>query len=228
MSVPSQMTYGPRMTPAVEPLRPSRRHDSTKVFCAPCGHSEYVHADRGERRCFHPVCDCGSFILSAGRLGAGLPPEHPAPPNIPRLLRRVGKEKEGSASRPSGFSTPSCSSLGNYPTGIPINRLSSRNRPTTKMPMNPRVIKVLTLPGKCSHRSKSRSHHLSSPSPRVLHDASPAEVGPQLRIGENARLLQSFGGQCSHPEPAQHGQPASRTLSPPRRFRHVPRRKRLR
>jgi hypothetical protein len=55
--------------------------------------------------------------------------------------------------------------LGDYPTGIPINRLSSRNRPTTKMPMNPRAIKVLALPGKCSHRSKSRSHHLSSPSP---------------------------------------------------------------
>ena len=43
--------------------------------------------------------------------------------------------------------------------------------------------------------------------PRCL----PGGVGPQLRIGENARRLQCFGGQCSHPEPAQHGEPASRT-----------------
>jgi hypothetical protein len=52
-----------------------------------------------------------------------------------------------------------------YPSGIPINRLSSRNTPTTKAPMSPRSIEVLSLSGRCFHRSKSRSHHLSSPSP---------------------------------------------------------------
>lgn len=123
----------------------------------------------------------------------------------------LGERKKAPLPDPPASLSRLDSSLGNYPTGIPINRLSSRNRPTTKMPMVPRAIKVLTLPGKCSHRSKSRSHHLSSPSPSRSSTMPPGGIGPQLRIGENARLLQSFGGQCSHPKPAQHGEPASRT-----------------
>lgn len=140
----------------------------------------------------------------------------------------LGKRKKAPLPGPPASLPRLDSSLGNYPTGIPINRLSSRNRPTTKMPMDPRAIKVLTLPGKCSHRSKSRSHHLSSPSPSRSSTMPPDGVGPQLRIGENARLLQSFGGQCSHPEPAQHGEPASRTSLASAAVPAVPRRRRVR
>jgi hypothetical protein len=99
------------------------------------------------------------------------------------------------------LSTPRWAS---YPTGSPINRLSSRNTPTTKIPINPRAIQVLTLSGTCSHRSKSRSHHLSSPSPsrsstmpprpnpipccvsaRMLDYFSPSEFNPQWRVPDS-------------------------------------------
>jgi hypothetical protein len=63
-----------------------------------------------------------------------------------------------------------------YPSGIPINRLSSRNTPTTKAPMSPRSIEVLSLSGRCFHRSKSRSHHLSSPSPRRSSTLPPGRI----------------------------------------------------
>ena len=51
------------MTPNVEPLRPSRQDGSTRVFCAACGHSEFVH--EGNRECRYSVCDCNRFVVGA-------------------------------------------------------------------------------------------------------------------------------------------------------------------
>ena len=51
------------MTPNVEPLRPSQQDGSTRVFCAACGHSEFVH--EGNRACRYSVCDCNHFVVGA-------------------------------------------------------------------------------------------------------------------------------------------------------------------
>lgn len=51
------------MTPNVEPLRPSKPDGSTRVFCATCGHSEFVH--EGNRGCRYSVCDCNRFVVGA-------------------------------------------------------------------------------------------------------------------------------------------------------------------
>jgi hypothetical protein len=51
------------MTPNVEPLRPSQQDGSTRVFCATCGHSEFVHD--GNRGCRYSVCDCNRFVVGA-------------------------------------------------------------------------------------------------------------------------------------------------------------------
>jgi hypothetical protein len=85
-----------------------------------------------------------------------------------------------------------------YPSGIPINRLSSRNTPTTKAPMNPRSIEVLSLSGRCFHRSKSRSHHLSSPSPS-RSSTLPPRPNP-LPTCVSARMLDHFSPR-RRPEP---------------------------
>ena len=53
------------MTRRVEPLEPSPNEGSTRVYCATCGHSEYVHADNGNPRCLYTVCDCNRFIAGA-------------------------------------------------------------------------------------------------------------------------------------------------------------------
>lgn len=63
-SIP-QLAYGGRMTRRVEPLEPSPNEGSTRVYCATCGHSEYVHADNGNRRCLYTLCDCNRFIAGA-------------------------------------------------------------------------------------------------------------------------------------------------------------------
>ena len=47
----------------VEPLRPSQQDGSTRVFCAACGHSEFVHD--GNRECRYSVCDCNRFVVGA-------------------------------------------------------------------------------------------------------------------------------------------------------------------
>lgn len=49
------------MTSLVNP----RDDDATVVFCATCGHSEFVHADNGNQRCLFAVCDCNRFIVGA-------------------------------------------------------------------------------------------------------------------------------------------------------------------
>jgi len=51
------------MTPNVEPIRPSKPDGSTRVFCATCGHSEFVH--ESNRRCLYTVCDCNRFTAGA-------------------------------------------------------------------------------------------------------------------------------------------------------------------
>ena len=53
------------MTRRVEPLEPSPNDGSTRVYCATCGHSEYVHVDNGNQRCLYTVCDCNHFIAGA-------------------------------------------------------------------------------------------------------------------------------------------------------------------
>ena len=63
-SIP-QLAYGGRMTRRVEPLEPSPNEGSTRVYCATCGHSEYVHADNGNQRCLYTVCDCHRYIAGA-------------------------------------------------------------------------------------------------------------------------------------------------------------------
>jgi predicted nucleic-acid-binding Zn-ribbon protein len=55
-----------RTTANIDPLRPSKQDGSTRVLCATCGHSEFVHADNGDRRCRYSVCDCDRFVLDAG------------------------------------------------------------------------------------------------------------------------------------------------------------------
>jgi len=55
----------PGRTPNVEPPRPSKQDGSTRVLCATCGHSEFVHADKGNRRCLYSVCDCNPFVVGA-------------------------------------------------------------------------------------------------------------------------------------------------------------------
>ena len=38
---------------------------STGVFCATCGHSEFVHSDHGNRRCVSAACDCNGLVAGA-------------------------------------------------------------------------------------------------------------------------------------------------------------------
>ena len=63
-SIP-QLAYGGRMRQRIEPFEPSRNEGSTRIYCATCGHSEYVHADNNNRRCLYTVCDCNRFIAGA-------------------------------------------------------------------------------------------------------------------------------------------------------------------
>ena len=54
------------MTANIDPLRPSKQDGSTRVFCATCGHSEYVHDDdvHGDDdggSCLYSVCQCSGF-----------------------------------------------------------------------------------------------------------------------------------------------------------------------
>jgi hypothetical protein len=60
-----RLAYAGRMRPRVEPLEPCRNEGSTRVYCATCGHSEYVHADNSNRRCLYTVCDCNRSIVGA-------------------------------------------------------------------------------------------------------------------------------------------------------------------
>ena len=60
-----RLAYAGRMRPRVDPLEPSRNEGSTRIYCATCGHSEYVHADNNNRRCLYTVCDCNRFIAGA-------------------------------------------------------------------------------------------------------------------------------------------------------------------
>jgi hypothetical protein len=53
------------MTPNVEPLRPPKHDDSTEVWCAICLHSEFLHAEDGNRRCLFSVCECNRFVVGA-------------------------------------------------------------------------------------------------------------------------------------------------------------------
>jgi hypothetical protein len=53
------------MRQRIEPLELSRNEGSTRIYCATCGHSEYVHADNNDRRCLYTVCDCNRFIAGA-------------------------------------------------------------------------------------------------------------------------------------------------------------------
>jgi hypothetical protein len=70
------------MTPSVGHLRPSKQDGSTRVFCATCGHSEFVHSEDGNRDCLYSVCDCNRFDV-----GARLDPSARSPlPGIPRPL----------------------------------------------------------------------------------------------------------------------------------------------
>jgi hypothetical protein len=77
------------MTPNVEPLRPSKQDGSTRVFCATCGHSEFVH--EGDRGCRYSVCDCNRFVVGAEArldpLGKVRPPSLASAP----APRRVGE-----------------------------------------------------------------------------------------------------------------------------------------
>jgi hypothetical protein len=54
---------------------------STRVFCATCGHSEFVHADSRNRRCLYSVCDCNCFVARAvpDLMAQVLPPSAPRP-----------------------------------------------------------------------------------------------------------------------------------------------------
>jgi hypothetical protein len=63
-SIP-QLAYAGHMRPRVEPLELSGKEGSTRIYCATCGHSEYVHADNSDRRCLYTVCDCNRFIAGA-------------------------------------------------------------------------------------------------------------------------------------------------------------------
>ena len=54
------------MTPNSEPFDVQSKDGSTRVFCATCGHSEFVHTDDGSRRCLYVVCDCNRFVVGAG------------------------------------------------------------------------------------------------------------------------------------------------------------------
>ena len=62
MSRLPQVTYGSSMT-TQELSQITRREDATRVYCAICGHTEFVHADNGNRRCLYSVCDCNRFIV---------------------------------------------------------------------------------------------------------------------------------------------------------------------
>jgi hypothetical protein len=53
------------MTSNDELIRSSDQEDATAAFCATCGHSEFVHADNGNRPCVFSVCDCNRFIVGA-------------------------------------------------------------------------------------------------------------------------------------------------------------------
>jgi hypothetical protein len=49
------------MTSLIDPPRPS--DDDDVAFCATCGHSEFAHAEKGNRRCL--LCGCNAFIVGA-------------------------------------------------------------------------------------------------------------------------------------------------------------------
>jgi len=38
-----------------------RSADPLRVACATCTHSEFIHGDRGARRCLYSECACASF-----------------------------------------------------------------------------------------------------------------------------------------------------------------------
>ena len=35
------------------------------VFCATCGHSDFIHSDFGHRPCIYAECDCNAFVVGA-------------------------------------------------------------------------------------------------------------------------------------------------------------------
>ena len=51
-------------TQAPELARPEEgRSNPLRVYCADCGHTEFVHCDGSDRRCLYSECDCGEFSL---------------------------------------------------------------------------------------------------------------------------------------------------------------------
>ena len=60
-----QVTYGRIMTSGLEPIVPSDEPGPAKVFCATCGHSEFVHANDDDRPCLRSLCACTGFVVGA-------------------------------------------------------------------------------------------------------------------------------------------------------------------
>ena len=54
--------YGPSV---MSPNDRTEIKEAMVVFCATCGHSEFVHADSGNERCLFSVCDCNGFVAGA-------------------------------------------------------------------------------------------------------------------------------------------------------------------
>ena len=57
--------YGPRMTLPAKPSETPREGDAVRVFCATCGHSEFVHSNTGNQRCLKTACDCNAYVVGA-------------------------------------------------------------------------------------------------------------------------------------------------------------------
>jgi hypothetical protein len=79
------------MSANIDPLRPSKQDGSTRVLCATCGHSEFVHADDGDQRCRYSVCNCDRFVVDA-ELDSRHRSFLPWLPRMARAARRAGVE----------------------------------------------------------------------------------------------------------------------------------------
>jgi hypothetical protein len=53
------------MASSPAPHRLFDSEDAPRVFCATCGHWEFIHADNGSNRCLYSECECNRFVVGA-------------------------------------------------------------------------------------------------------------------------------------------------------------------